>query len=124
MKPQTLLAVAFGGLFGGLARAALVQVLAPLGFDMTILLINIVGCALVAYFLGSVRSKFADIQWNNIVRPFFVTGILGGFTTTSAFAVIAASNMQEQQIYAFFYMLISVVGGSKLYEFVFKKVSP
>ncbi|MEY4323186.1 MAG: hypothetical protein RL410_967 [Actinomycetota bacterium] len=124
MKPRTLLAVAFGGLFGGLARAESMQIFASLGFEMTILFINLVGCALVAYFLGSVRYRFAEVQWNEVVRPFFVTGILGGFTTTSAFAYIVASNAQENQIFAFVYGLASIVAGSKIYEFVFKKVSP
>lgn len=123
MKAHTLLAVALGGLIGGLGRALTVQAFAPLGFEYTILLINWVGCGAVAYFLGYVRTRFEEIKWNELVRPFFVTGILGGFTTTSALAVIVAINTKPDRIFALAYALASVVGGFKIYEFVYNKVS-
>jgi fluoride ion exporter CrcB/FEX len=82
-----------------------------------------VGCALVAFFMGYVRRRFSETRWNELIRPFFVTGILGGFTTVSAFAVNTLFLTQDHRLYGLLYGIASIYGGFFIYGFVFKKVS-
>lgn len=77
--PALLLVVAVGGALGSLARYGLVVALPDL---WTTLLINVVG----AFLLGVLVARRPDGTWS---RPFLGTGVLGGFTTFSAFAVQA-----------------------------------
>jgi CrcB protein len=51
----------------------------PLGTFLT----NIIGCLLIGLFFG-LKEKF---NWGNTMQIFFVTGLLGSFTTFSSFAV-------------------------------------
>ncbi|WAX81463.1 FluC/FEX family fluoride channel [Streptomyces sp. KMM 9044] len=54
------------------------------GFPWTTLGVNITGCAVIGVFLVIVTEVRAA---HPLVRPFFGTGVLGGFTTFSAYAV-------------------------------------
>lgn len=74
-----LLVVAAGGVLGSLARWGLVLALPDL---LTTLAINVAG----AFLLGVLVARRPDGTWS---RPFLGTGVLGGFTTFSAFAVQA-----------------------------------
>lgn len=79
-------AVAAGGAIGALARWALFRFsdsLAGVTWYST-LLVNALGCLAMGLFVGAViRRGRASAP----VRAFVTTGILGGFTTFSAFAV-------------------------------------
>lgn len=77
--------VALGGALGSVARyalAAAIQRASGLAFPAGTFAVNALGClaigALMAAFLA--RGGPSDAQ-----RAFFVTGVLGGFTTFSAF---------------------------------------
>ena len=72
-----LLLVSLGGVLGSLARYALVDAFPDL---VTTLAINVVG----SLALGVLVAQRPDGRWS---RPFLGTGVLGGFTTFSAFAV-------------------------------------
>ncbi|BFO17502.1 hypothetical protein SHKM778_38900 [Streptomyces sp. KM77-8] len=50
----------------------------------TILWVNVVGCAVIGVFMVVVTEVRTA---HPLVRPFFGTGVLGGFTTFSAYAV-------------------------------------
>ncbi|MEE1929826.1 CrcB family protein [Streptomyces sp. TRM 70351] len=81
-------AVALGGALGGLARHG-VQVLWPPGgpgFPTGTLLVNVAGCAL----LGSLMTLVAGRHPHPLVRPFLGVGVLGGFTSLSAYALDGA----------------------------------
>ncbi|MBM4793565.1 fluoride efflux transporter CrcB [Streptomyces sioyaensis] len=78
--------VAVGGAIGATARygAALLWPTAAGTFPWTTLTVNAVGCALMGVLMvviTEVRSA------HRLVRPFLGTGILGGFTTFSTYAV-------------------------------------
>ena len=79
-------AVAAGGAIGALARWALFRFsdsIAGVTWYST-LLVNALGCLVMGLFVGAViRHGRASAP----VRAFVTTGILGGFTTFSAFAV-------------------------------------
>ncbi|GHE45786.1 hypothetical protein GCM10018785_14310 [Streptomyces longispororuber] len=79
-------AVAAGGAAGAAARygAALLWPTAAGAFPWTTLLVNAVGCAVMGAFMVLVTDLWAP---HRLVRPFFGTGVLGGFTTFSTYAV-------------------------------------
>ncbi len=79
-------AVAAGGGAGATARyaATLVWPTPAGGFPWTILWVNAVGCALMGVLIVAVT------EWRTthpLLRPFLGTGVLGGFTTFSTYAV-------------------------------------
>jgi CrcB protein len=48
------------------------------------LLVNVAGCAVIGVFMVVIAEVWAA---HRLVRPFFGTGVLGGFTTFSTYAV-------------------------------------
>ncbi|MGW3957858.1 fluoride efflux transporter CrcB [Streptomyces sp. NPDC004752] len=78
--------VALGGGIGAAARygAALLWPTAPGAFPWTVLWVNTVGCAVIGAFMVIIAEARAV---HRLVRPFFGTGLLGGFTTFSTYAV-------------------------------------
>lgn len=78
--------VALGGATGASARygASLLWPTAGGGFPWTTLVVNAVGCALIGVFMVVISDVWAA---HRLVRPFFGTGVLGGFTTFSTYAV-------------------------------------
>ncbi|WP_416969583.1 fluoride efflux transporter CrcB [Streptomyces sp. 4F14] len=79
-------AVAAGGVAGSLIRygAGLLWPARAGGFPWTTFGINVVGCAVIGAFLVLVTEI---LTVHRLVRPFFGTGVLGGFTTFSTYAV-------------------------------------
>ncbi|MYT73864.1 MULTISPECIES: fluoride efflux transporter CrcB [unclassified Streptomyces] len=78
--------VAVGGAVGACARygAALLWPTASGAFPWTTLWVNVVGCAVMGVFMVLITEVW---QVHRLVRPFFGTGVLGGFTTFSTYAV-------------------------------------
>lgn len=81
-RPQAFGAVAVGGTVGAAARWAVgLSGGQSLGdWPWPTLLVNVVGCLLIG--VAAVRVERGSIGWD-----FGVTGVLGGFTTMSTFAV-------------------------------------
>ncbi|MFI9238409.1 fluoride efflux transporter FluC [Streptomyces sp. NPDC053079] len=79
-------AVSLGGGAGAAARygAALLWPTAPGAFPWTTLLVNVVGCALIGVLLVTIAELGTP---HRLTRPFLGTGVLGGFTTFSTYAV-------------------------------------
>jgi CrcB protein len=79
-------AVALGGAVGAAARygASLIWPTASGGFPWTTLTVNVIGCAVIGVFMVVITEVWAA---HRLVRPFFGTGVLGGFTTFSTYAV-------------------------------------
>ncbi|MEU9335450.1 CrcB family protein [Streptomyces sp. NPDC048290] len=78
--------VALGGALGASARygAALLWPTAADGFPWTTLGVNTLGCAAIGVFMVLIGEVWAA---HRLVRPFVGTGVLGGFTTFSTYAV-------------------------------------
>jgi CrcB protein len=83
---QAVAAVAVGGVLGAEARYGLGLLWPAPGtaFPWTTLLINVVGCLVIGVFLVAVTEGRPA---HRLVRPFFGTGVLGGFTTFSTYCV-------------------------------------
>src|SRR4051795_5688952 len=79
-------AAALGGVVGALARWGVARALpSPAGgWPWATLLVNLTGCALIGFLLAVLLARFPTSPW---LRPFLVTGVLGGYTTFSTFAV-------------------------------------
>jgi CrcB protein len=78
--------VALGGAIGACARygMALAWPVAPDAFPWSTLLVNASGCAVIGVFMVLITEAWTA---HRLVRPFFGTGVLGGFTTFSTYAV-------------------------------------
>jgi CrcB protein len=106
------LAIALGGALGSVLRFAAVSYLTPLlnhRFPLGTFIVNLSGSFLigVAYVL-LVEKTTLPAEW----RLFFITGILGGYTTFSAFSLEILQLWQEGHVVnAFFYASSSVVLG-------------
>lgn len=83
---SALTAIAVGGAIGALARyeAGLALPHLPGELPLETFLVNVAGCLLIGALIVTVT------EWTRahpLVRPFLGTGILGGFTTFSTYAV-------------------------------------
>ncbi len=78
--------VGLGGAIGAIARVALTRILPSFVFTIPfkILCINVVGC-----FVMGMLTEALLFYWNASInmRHFLVQGVLGGFTTFSAFSL-------------------------------------
>jgi CrcB protein len=81
-----LAVVALGGALGASARYGLTLAWpTPAGgFPWATLWTNVSGCAVIGVFMVVITDVRAV---HRLVRPFFGTGVLGGFTTFSTYAV-------------------------------------
>jgi CrcB protein len=105
-----ILLVAVGGALGSVARyltgLAALRWFGP-GYPWGTLLVNVVGGLVIGIFAELIARRFDGSQE---LRLFIITGILGGFTTFSAFS-LEVSAMAERGDYAIAigYILVSVI---------------
>jgi len=101
--------VGLGGALGAMARVALTSVLPPSAFHMPIkiMIVNILGC----FILGTIVEIFAlYAHMPQGVQHFLVQGLLGGFTTFSAFALEFGLLFEKNSyVLACSYVVLSVV---------------
>ncbi|WP_084219454.1 fluoride efflux transporter FluC [Spirillospora albida] len=91
---STLGAIALGGALGALARAGVTAGVPrpPGGFPWAVLGVNTTGCLLI----GALMVLVAETpRAPRLARPFLGTGVLGGFTTFSAYAVDIRALLDE-----------------------------
>lgn len=103
-----LLLVGSGGFLGSIARYKVggfilhrtPQLLFPLGT----LVVNVLGCAIIGFLAGmAVRAEFPDYSW----KLFLITGLLGGFTTFSAFGLESFLLLKQQE---YIWAVINLLG--------------
>jgi CrcB protein len=107
-----LLLIGLGGGLGAIGRArlsGLVLHLMATSFPLGTLVVNIVGCFVAGILSGLVERQ----EWfSPDTRVFLFTGLLGGFTTFSAFGVETISRLRQgEAAVALVYVALSVVGG-------------
>lgn len=92
---QTLLQVAFGGALGAsaryLANVAAMRLLGP-GFPWATVAVNVAGSFLMGVLVVVLAQRDATR-----LAPFLMTGVLGGFTTFSAFSLDALTLWERGQ---------------------------
>ena len=107
-----VISIAVGGAIGALGRyvisSQVTHLLGP-GFPWGILIVNVLGC-----FAMGVIAELAALTWNMSpeMRAFLTTGILGGFTTFSAFALDIAVLTERGDLTSAMLYVAGSVGGS------------
>mgnify|MGYP002654775532 CR=1 FL=1 len=97
INPRVLAWIALGGILGSLARFVVSYAWNPDpmgGFPTGTVVINVIGCLLI----GMVVPVLAGHPREEHLRPFIVTGVLGGFTTFSAFALEVGVMLDEGRL--------------------------
>jgi len=103
-------AVFAGGLFGSVARTGIGYWLptSPGGFPFAILGTNLVGSFLLGFYLAR-REQGVSARWS---LQFWGIGMLGSFTTFSAFSLDVVHLVQDQRaLTAVLYVFASLVAG-------------
>ena len=104
-------AVAAGALLGTLARVGISTAWPheSAGFPWATLLINVAGSLLAGLAVGSLQRRPGA---SPLLRPFAVTGVLGSFTTYSAFAVETNALVGPRPGAAALYVGLTLAGGT------------
>jgi len=86
LRPGVVAAISVGGALGTLARWAVAEALPhdSDGFPWSTWTVNVVGCFLIGVLMVLVVERWSH---RSLARPFLGTGVLGGFTTFSTYAV-------------------------------------
>ncbi len=101
--------VALGGAIGSAARHGVNMITANLGsaFPLGTITVNVVGSFVMGLLAAFLTTKFAG---DETFRLFWLTGLLGGFTTFSAFSLDAFNLFQNgQTAAAISYVALSVM---------------
>ncbi len=108
---KIILAIGTGSFIGGVLRYLLSQMVQTkflTTFPFGTLTVNIIGCFLIGLVFGLTDRDNLTQEW----RLFLATGLLGGFTTFSAFSIESLSMFRDGQFfYATAYISSSVVVG-------------
>lgn len=103
---MNVMAVAFGGMAGALARYFCSIAFVSNRFPTATLTVNIIGSLLIGV-VAAVLLKHPDNFWKLLL----VTGFCGGFTTFSAFSLETFQLIEQHQNgKALLYIFLSVVG--------------
>jgi fluoride exporter len=97
--------VAGGGVIGSLARYGLSEAIphGPAEFPWATFVTNVLGCFAIGLLLARLTPRS-----HPLLRPFLGTGILGGFTTFSTFAVDTEKLLHEQMFVALVYFFATI----------------
>jgi CrcB protein len=108
---KIIIAIGTGSFIGGVLRyfiTHLVQGRFLSAFPFGTLTVNIVGCLLIGLVAGAADKNILSPEW----RLFLATGLLGGFTTFSAFSVETVGLLRDGHLWqASAYVLVSVFVG-------------
>lgn len=108
---KILLAIGAGSFIGGVLRYLLSQLIQSKflsAFPFGTLSVNIIGCFLIGLVFGLTDRGNLTQEW----RLFLATGLIGGFTTFSAFSNETFGLIRDGQFwYASAYILFSVFVG-------------
>ena len=108
---KLILAIGIGSFIGGIFRYLLTLLIhskTATHFPLGTLAVNIIGCFLIGIVIGLFDKGLVSQEW----KLFLATGVLGGFTTFSAFSIETFTLFREGHTgYALIYILASVILG-------------
>jgi CrcB protein len=108
---KILLVIGAGSFIGGIMRylvSLVIQNRVISTFPFGTLVVNITGCFLIGVVFGMAEKGNLNVEW----RLFLATGVLGGFTTFSAFSNETVAMFKDGQLwYAFTYIIASILAG-------------
>lgn len=109
---NTLILVALGSAIGGLLRYIIsnsVHLVLGRAFPYGTLVVNLLGCFCMGLLFVLILEKFQNAA--AALKPFLLIGLLGGFTTFSAFAIETLNLLESSDfIRAFINFSISTLG--------------
>ena len=108
---KMILAIGTGSFIGGIFRyllSLLISAKTATHFPLGTLTVNIIGCFFIGIVIGFFDKGLISHEW----KLFLATGLLGGFTTFSAFSIETFTLFRQgHSSYALFYIFASVVLG-------------
>jgi len=105
--------IGLGGALGAITRVALGKLLpvSIMGIPFQILFVNILGC-----FVMGLLTEIMLLRWpvTDNLRSFWISGVLGGFTTFSSFALefgllLKKNEIISAMIYATLSFAVSII---------------
>lgn len=123
MHVINIIAVAVGSALGGIGRYALSSIPLKTPFPFLTLLVNILGALLIGFIAG-LAGRYSTMPESTVL--FWKTGVCGGFTTFSTFALETCNLFRDgMSLAGTLYILLSVGGcvlgvllGTKLSQLV------
>ena len=111
MHLKLVLLIGAGSFLGGILRYLLTLTITSRvdsSFPLGTFLVNITGCLLIGIAFGLFERNSPGDEW----RLFITTGLLGGFTTFSAFSLESVQLIKTgQMLTALLYIMASLVVG-------------
>jgi CrcB protein len=108
---KLILAVGAGSFIGGVFRyllSLLIHTKTTTHFPLGTLTVNIIGCFFIGIVFGFFDKGLVSHEW----KLFLATGVIGGFTTFSAFSVETFALFRNGHTgYALLYIFASVLVG-------------
>ena len=108
---KTILIIGLGSFIGGVFRYLLTMFMqnkVPGYFPYGTLMVNVIGCLLIGMVYGASSRHLMTMDW----RLFLATGVIGGFTTFSAFSYESVSLLRTGHfLNAAVYISLSVILG-------------
>ena len=105
---MNILLVGIGGFIGSICRYLITISFAKFKFTFPIatLSVNILGSFLIGFLFAYLQKNYPE---SKNLYLFLTTGVLGGFTTFSAFSLENLSLIQNDKIFiAIFYIVLSI----------------
>ena len=112
MTAMYWLAVALGGAVGAMGRAGIAALLTTgAGFPWQTFVANVIGSVAIGLIWAALERADAPPLWG----AFLITGVLGGFTTFSAFSretlnLFSSGNLVLASIYIFLTIFLCLAG--------------
>ena len=108
---KLILAIGAGSFIGGICRYLLslwIHAKMATHFPLGTLTVNIIGCFFIGIVIGFFGKGLVSHEW----KLFLTIGVLGGFTTFSAFSIETFTLFRDGHTgYALIYILTSVLVG-------------
>lgn len=119
---QNYIAAAIGGALGSVIRVFLTKILpvALYGIPLPILCINVIGSFLMGFFAEYIALSLMPPDY---IRYFLLSGLLGGFTTFSAFSLDVGNLVQKNELFSAFSYVLLTIALSLIFFFIGFKIA-
>ncbi|MDP6329090.1 MAG: fluoride efflux transporter CrcB [Candidatus Thalassarchaeaceae archaeon] len=107
MDGRLVLLVGLGGAIGSILRYLITEIIPSNQMPYGTITVNLLGSMLLGIMFGAIA---ADAIINQDYVLLFGTGLLGAFTTMSAFAMDTVTLTEDEISTTFIYVLITIVG--------------
>ena len=107
MDVRLVLLVGLGGAIGSMLRYLATEIIPSNDIPYGTISVNLVGSMLLGIMFGAIA---ADVIINQNYVLLFGTGVLGAFTTMSAFAMDTVTLSEDELSKTVIYIMITIVG--------------